>query len=97
MLHCPYCQATDQQVRAGNNPSGSQRFLCKVCGKKPTPSPTPIGYPEETRKQVILICMQGQSFRSVARKMSVNPQTVVNWINAYVAATSRVIYGFPKK
>jgi transposase-like protein len=94
---CPYCKATGGQVRAGKNPSGSQRILCRVCGRKYTPSPTPSGYPEETKRQVILMCLEGQSFRSIARKMGVNPQTVVNWIDKYVATTSRAIYGLRKK
>jgi LacI family transcriptional regulator len=79
------------------NPSGSQRFLCKACGRKYTPSPALSGYPEEIKRQVILMCLEGQSFRAIARKMRVNPQTVVNWINRYVATTSRAIYGFRKK
>jgi transposase-like protein len=43
------------------------------------------------------MCLEGLSFRSVARRMGVNPQTVVNWINEYAATTSRAIYGLPKK
>ena len=94
---CPYCQAADRLVRAGKNPSGSQRFLCKACGKKFTPSPTPAGYPKEIKRRAILLCLEGQSFRAVARKIGVHPQTIVNWINEYVANTSRVIYGLRKE
>ena len=97
MLRCPYCKASDRLVLAGKNPSGSQRFLCKACGRKYTPCPTPYGYPKETKRQVILMCLEGLSFRNVARRMGVNPQTVVNWINEYAATTSRAIYGLPKK
>jgi len=43
------------------------------------------------------MCLEGQSFRHVAHKLGVNPQTVVNWINKYIASTSRAIYGLRKK
>jgi len=42
------------------------------------------------------MCLDGQSFRSIARKLEVNPQTVVNWVNDYVARSSRAIYRLPK-
>jgi transposase-like protein len=71
--------------------------MCRICGKKYTPFPSPSGYPEETKRQVILLCLEGQSFRSVARKIGINPQTVVNWINNYMASTSRAIYGLRKE
>ena len=94
---CPYCQAADGQVLAGKNPSGSQRYLCRACGKKYTPSPAHAGYPEEVKRQAILMCLDSHSFREVARDLGVNPQTIVNWINAYVASTSRAIYGLRRK
>ena len=98
MPQCPSCNANEsQQVRAGKNPSGSQRFLCKVCGRKYTPAPISMGYPEALRRQAIIMCLEGQSFHSVAGQIGVNPQTIVNWINAYVSKTSRAIYGLRGK
>jgi transposase-like protein len=97
MPTCPYCQATDKQVKAGKNPSGSQRFLCKQCGKKYTPAPNLNGYPDEIRKQVVLMALEGKSFRAIARSMGINAQTVVNWINGYVAHSARAIYKLPRK
>jgi len=96
MTTCPYCHTTERQVKAGNNPSGSQRHRCMTCGRKYTPEPNPNGYPEALRKQVVLMCFDGQSFRSIARKLEINPQTVVNWVNDYVARSSRAIYHLPK-
>jgi LacI family transcriptional regulator len=88
---------TEKQVKAGKNLSGSQRFQCNNCRKKYTPAPKPNGYPDEIRKQVVLLALEGKSFRDIARKMGVNAQTVVNWINDYVAHSSRAIYKLPKK
>jgi transposase-like protein len=56
-----------------------------------------MGYPETLKRRAILMCLEGQSFRGVAGQMGVNPQTIVNWINAYVAKTSRAIYGLRRK
>jgi transposase-like protein len=94
---CPRCGSTGRQVRAGCNPSGSRRWVCQACGFRYTPNPLPNGYPEELRRQVVRMCLEGQSFRSVARELSISPQTVVNWINAYIRSTSRAIYRLPKK
>jgi len=92
MSPCPHCQSTAHQVKAGRNPSGSQRCQCKVCGKKYTPEPNPSGYSDEVRRQAVLLCLEGQSFRAIGRKLGVNPQSVVNWVNDYVARSSRAIY-----
>jgi transposase-like protein len=84
------------QIKAGKNHSGSQRYLCKACGESYTPTPSPNGYPEELRKKAILMCLDGQTFRSIARKLGVNHQTVTNWVNNYVAKSARAIYKKPK-
>ncbi len=36
---CPYCQATDRQVKAGRTSSGNQRYKCQVCQRRYTPEP----------------------------------------------------------
>jgi transposase-like protein len=96
MPHCPNCQQTTNQIKAGKNPSGSQRFLCKSCRRKYTPAPNSNGYSNELRKRAILMCFDGQTFRAIARKLGVNHQTVANWIDAYVARSARAVYKHPK-
>ena len=51
MEKCPYCQANEQQVKNGRNPSGSQRYKCRICGRIYTLEPTPAGYESATRDQ----------------------------------------------
>ena len=97
MPTCPHCHIAEKQVKVGKNMSGSQRFLCNACGKKYTPTPNLNGYPENIKKRAILLALEGKSFRAIARKMGVNAQTVVNWINRYVANSSRAIYKLPRK
>lgn len=55
------------------------------------------GYPNDLRKKAILMCLEGHTFRAIARKLDINHQTVVNWINAYVVQSARAIYKRPKK
>jgi transposase-like protein len=85
MLQCPYCQASERQIKAGRNRAGSQRFQCKGCSRHYTPEPRPNGYPDEVRVQAIRLYLEGTNFRRIGRILSVNYQSVVNWVNAYHA------------
>ncbi|NPV67399.1 MAG: IS1 family transposase [Anaerolineae bacterium] len=83
MSQCPYCHRTEQQVKAGLNASGSQRYLCKACRRKYTPQPNDIGYPAEIRRQALEMYVDGLNFRRIARLLKVNHQTVANWVKAH--------------
>lgn len=41
------------------------------------------GYPQEIRLQAVRLYLEGTNFRRIGRILSVNHQSVVNWINAY--------------
>lgn len=85
MSQCPYCQRTDQQVKAGHNASGSQRYRCQGCRRKYTPEPKPRGYGEDMRRQALQLYVDGMGFRRIARIVGVTHRTVINWVNAYAA------------
>jgi transposase-like protein len=51
-----------------------------------TPGPLPLGYPDETRREAGRLYLEGVSFRRIGRILSVNHQSVINWINSYHAA-----------
>ena len=84
MSTCPHCHSTEHQVKAGRNRSGSQRYLCKACGRRYTPKPKSQGYPEAMRRQAIQLYVDGLNFRRIARILGVCHRTVINWVNAYV-------------
>ena len=86
MSQCPYCQATEKQVKAGLTEVGSQRFRCNLCQRRYTPAPKLRGYPEAMRHQAVRLYAAGMNFRRIARQLGVNHQTVINWINAYAAS-----------
>lgn len=85
-MKCPKCGITQYQSKAGYNRSGSQRYHCTQCGAKYTPVRQHHGYPLELRTQAIRLYVDGLNFRRIARQLGVHHQTVINCVNAYVAA-----------
>ena len=85
MNQCPYCQATESQVKAGLTEVGSQRYKCQKCQRRYTPEPKEHGYPDAMRQQAVRLHVDGMNFRRIARQLSVHHQSIINWINAYVA------------
>jgi len=85
MYTCPHCQTTERQVKSGFNRTGSQRLQCQECRRQYTPVPHPLGYDDKTREIALKLYLEGNGFRRIGRLLSVNHQSVVNWINAFHA------------
>lgn len=83
-MKCTHCES-GKTVKAGANPSGSQRYYCKECHRHFTPEPKPKGYAAEVREQAVKMVVDGANFRRTGRYLKVNHQTVVNWFNAATA------------
>ena len=83
MKQCPYCQATTRQIKAGLNRTGSQRYQCRLCNRHYTPEPNLNGYPQSVRDQAVRLYLEGINQRRIGRILSVNHQSVANWIEAY--------------
>ena len=71
-------------------------LFVQVVWKKYTPEPTLNGYSADIRKKAILMSLNGQTFRSIARQLDINPQTVANWVNFFVTQSTRSVYKHPK-
>lgn len=82
---CPSCEIKELQIKTGRNRSGTQRVLCRGCGKTYTVEPKPRGYAEAVREKAIRMYVEGNNFRRIGRLLGVNHQSVVNWVNAYQA------------
>lgn len=82
---CPSCETKERQIKTGRNRSGTQRILCRRCGKTYTFEPKPRGYAEEVREKAVRMYVEGNNFRRIGRLLDVNHQSVVNWVNAYHA------------
>jgi transposase len=85
MSKCPHCAASEQQTKSGHTRTGSQRYKCRECQRIYTPDPKPLGYPDETKREAVRLYLEGTNFRRIGRILSVNHQSVVNWVNAYHA------------
>ena len=84
-MNCPSCGANWRQMKAGYNHSGSQRYKCGECQRAYTPEAKEKGYAKETRMLALRMYVEGNSQRSIARILKISPQSVSNWINAYVS------------
>ena len=59
MKTCPYCHRHERQVENGLNPSGSQRYKCRGCGRIYTPDPALNGYDAQTRQRALQLYADG--------------------------------------
>jgi len=82
MQQCPYCHSTERQVKSGFNRTGTQRLQCQSCRRQYTPRPNPLGYDDKTRAAALKLYLEGNGFRRIGRLLSVNHQSVANWVNA---------------
>ncbi|RLJ01467.1 MAG: hypothetical protein DRP08_05480 [Candidatus Aenigmatarchaeota archaeon] len=82
-LKCPHCQKEEQQVKAGLNASGSQRYKCKRCQRRYTPEPNELGYSEVVRRKALELYVDGANFRRIGRILDISRQTVANWVKAH--------------
>jgi transposase-like protein len=85
MNQCPRCGNPERQNKTGFTRAGSQRYKCMLCGKKYTPEPKRAGYGEAIHQQAIRMYVDGLNFRRIARHLGVHHQSIINWVNAYVA------------
>jgi transposase-like protein len=83
MITCPRCQDSSRQVKAGFTRTRSQRFQCQECRRQYTPAPRPLGYDDKTKEAALKLYLEGNGFRRIGRLLSVNHQSVVNWVNAF--------------
>lgn len=83
MSRCPKCRTGKKQSKFGKNRCGSQRMQCAICGTTYTPEPKQQGYCEEVREKAVRLYVEGNNFRRIGRLLSVNHQSVVNWVNSY--------------
>ncbi len=82
MQQCPHCRSAERQVKSGFNRTGTQRLQCQACRRQYTPAPNPLGYDDKTREAALKLYLEGNGFRRIGRLLSVNHQSVANWVTA---------------
>ena len=85
MPTCPTYGETTRQHQAGTNPSGTARRECQHCKRTYTPAPKTRSYDLVLRRQALKLYVDGTNFRRIARHLSVNHQTAINWVNQAAA------------
>lgn len=83
MVECPACHGRRRQIKDGYTRAHSQRYRCKLCGHRYTPTPQSRGYDEEVRLQAMTLFLEGVTLREISRVLNVNHQSVANWVNKY--------------
>jgi LacI family transcriptional regulator len=89
---CPHCRQDNGQVKAGYS-NGKQRYKCSHCQRRYIPERRQPGYPEETRSRAIRLHAEGSKIRQIARELSVNHQTVTNWLREHARAQDQAAPG----
>lgn len=82
MQQCPHCRSTERQVKSGHNRTCNQRLQCQSCRRQYTPRPRPLGYDDKTKEQALKLYLEGNGLRRIGRLLSVNHQSVANWVNS---------------
>lgn len=82
-LACPRCGSVERQNKDGFTPAGSQRYRCRLCKTRYTPKPKEHGYDEDIRLQALSLHLEGLTLREISSLLSVNHQSVSNWVNDY--------------
>jgi transposase-like protein len=74
------CGSVENQIKQWRTTVGSQRCLCKNCGKKYTIDPKFNAYPEEERQAAIKMYYSCVSGRGMGRIWGMNKSNVTRWI-----------------
>jgi len=77
---CPSCGSMEGQKNKGFTISGTQRCMCKVCGKWYSMNPKSRAYSEELRMLAIKEHLSGLSGRRIGAIHGMSKANVYNWI-----------------
>lgn len=80
-IACTRC-ASQQCVRFGSNRGGTQRYICKDCGRTFTPEPARRGISQERVEQIRALIANGHPITKVTRILKVSPKTIYKVIRS---------------
>jgi len=84
-------------VKAGRNPSGTQRYKC-ACGRTHSASQRVRSMVELTRLAAALLCRAGYSLGEASSILAISKETVRTWSNMYgadIVVAMEEIYDIP--
>ncbi len=74
VIICPHC-GSDEVVKNGFAPNnGKQKYLCHACGRQSREDPSPNGYTQERKEEILRAYQERSSLRGLtAVFMSIDP------------------------
>ncbi len=78
-IRCYHCSG-EHIVKNGVAPNGKQKYRCKDCGKQSREQPSPNGYPEERKEEILRAYEERSSLRGLSRTFGVARNTVSRWL-----------------
>lgn len=78
-LKCYHC-GSENIVKNGVAPNGKQKYRCKDCKKQSREQPSPNGYPEERKEEILRAYEERSSLRGLSRTFGVARNTVSRWL-----------------
>ncbi len=79
VITCYHC-GSDDVVKNGLSPNGTQKYLCHTCGRQSREDPSPNGYTEERKEEILCAYQERSNLRGLRRTFGVSPTTVIGWI-----------------
>ena len=82
VIYCYHC-GSDDVVKNGFAPNnGKQKYLCHACGRQSRQDPSPNGYTQERKEEILRAYHQEErsSLRGLRRPFGVSPTTVIGWL-----------------
>jgi len=79
VIYCRHCGSEDV-VKNGLSPNGKQKYLCHECGRQSREDPSPNGYSEECKEEILRAYQERSSLRGLKRTFGVSPTTVIGWL-----------------
>ena len=75
-----HCGSTDI-VKNGLAPNNAkQRYLCRACAPQSREDPSPNGYTEERKEEILRAYQERSSLRGLRRTFGVSPTTLISWL-----------------
>lgn len=79
VITCPHC-GSDDIVKNGFAPNCKQKYLCHTCARQSREDPSPNGYTEERKEEILSAYQERSSLRGLRRTFGVSPTTVISWL-----------------
>ena len=86
-IRCYHCRR-ENIVKNGVAPNGKQKYRCRDCGKQSREQPSPNGYPEARKEEILRAYEERSSLRGLSRTFGVARNTVSRWLKKNDDASS---------